>query len=98
MQGSDVVGSQKIILSSFMLPLTGLIHSVLLYFILRNFSKLDKKTILKALMGVLVLLPVYALLFVKSYDSFKHSFDRLKILFLTLCKNNFYEELNKEKK
>jgi hypothetical protein len=41
MEGSDVVGSYKIILSTFMLPLTGIIHSHLLYFGLKKYTKLN---------------------------------------------------------
>ena len=89
-EGSDVVGSYKIILSSFMLPLTGMIHSVLLYFGLKKYTKLGTNTIIKAFIGLFVLLPIYALAFVKSYDSFKRSFDRVKLLFVSLFKKNAY--------
>lgn len=56
------------------MPLTCAVHSVLLYFGLQKYTKLDPKTILKASIGLFVLQPIYALLFVKSYDSFKRSF------------------------
>ena len=98
MQGTDVIGSYKIILSSFMLPLTGIIHSILLYFGLKKYTKLDHNSIVKASIGLFALLPVYAFLFVRSYDSFKRSVDRLKLLFMSLFKKNAYKEFNKEKK
>jgi len=74
MYGNDVVGSYKIILSTFLMPLTCAAHSILLYFGLQKYTKLDHKTILQASVGLFVLQPIYALLFVKSYDSFKRSF------------------------
>jgi hypothetical protein len=42
--------------------------------------------------------PIYALLFVKSYDSFKRSWTKLKFLFWRMFKRNIYTEFNREKK
>jgi hypothetical protein len=78
-----------------MLPLTGIIHSVLLYFGLKKYTKLDHTTIFKASIGLFALLPVYAFLFVRSYDSFRRSVHRLKLLFMTLFKKNTYKEFNR---
>ncbi len=55
------------------MPLTCGVHSLLLYFGLKKFTKLDPKTILKLAIGLFVVQPIYALLLVKSYDSFKRS-------------------------
>ena len=96
--GNDVVGSYKILLSTFLMPLTCAGHSTLLYFILKKFSKLPKKTILKIALGMFALQPIYALLFVKGYDSFKRSWYRLKFLFMRLFKPNIYEDFNRSKR
>ncbi len=71
--GNDVVGSYKILLSTILMPLTCASHSVLLYFLLKRFTKLPKATMLKLALGLFALQPIYALLFVKSYDSFNRS-------------------------
>lgn len=55
------------------MPLTCAGHSVLCYFLLKKFTKLSKGTILKIALGLFALQPIYALLFVKSYDSFNRS-------------------------
>ena len=96
--GNDVVGSYKIFLCTLLMPLTCAGHSALLYYILQRFTKLDKKTILKFSLGLFALQPIYALLFVKSYDSFRRSWYRLKFLFLRLFKPNIYDEFNKNKR
>ena len=70
---TDVVGSYKIILSTYMMPLTCAVHSLLLYFGLKKFTKIDPQTILKLAIGLFAVQPIYALLLVKSYDSFKRS-------------------------
>ena len=96
--GRDVVGSYKILLSTFLLPLTCAGHSTLLYFALQKFTKLPKQTILKLALALFALQPIYAFLFVKSYDSFKKSWYRLKFLFMRLFKPNIYEDFNKGKR
>lgn len=96
--GNDVVGSYKILLCTFLMPLTCAGHSVLLYFILQKFTKLNKKTILKLSLGLFALQPIYALLFVKSYDSFRRSWYRLKFLFMRLFKPNIYDDFNRNKR
>ena len=96
--GNDVVGSYKILLCTFLMPLTCAGHSALLYYCLKRFTKLDKKLILKLSLGLFALQPIYALLFVKSYDSFRRSWYRLKFLFMRLFKPNIYDDFNKSKR
>ncbi len=96
--GNDVVGSYKILLASVLMPITCAIHSFLLYFILKRKTTLSAQSIMKLSVGLFILQPIYALIFVKSYDSFKRSFERLKGLFLMLFKGSFYEDFNREKK
>jgi len=93
-----VVGSYKILLCTFLMPLTCAGHSALLYYVLKKFTKLEKKTILKMALGLFALQPIYALLFVKSYDSFRRSWYRLKFLFMRLFKPNIYEDFNRNKR
>lgn len=73
-----------------MMPLTCGIHSLLLYFGLKKYTKLSPQTILKLAIGLFVLQPIYALLIVKSYDSFKRSAEKLKFLFKQLFQKNAY--------
>ena len=96
--GNDVVGSYKIMLSSFLLPLTCGLHSALLYWLLKRYSRLAPRSVLKAAVGLFALQPIYALLFVKSYDSFKRSWKKLKFNFLRLFQRDIYSEFNREKK
>jgi len=96
--GNDVVGSYKIMLSSFLLPLTCSLHSTLFYFVLKKYTKLAPGTVLKVALGLFALQPIYALLFVKSYDSFNRSWKKLKFNFLRLFKRDIYTEFNREKK
>lgn len=96
--GNDVVGSYKILLSTYLLPLTCAAHSTILYFILKKFTKLDPKNVLKISLALFALQPIYALLFVKSYDSFKRSWKKVKFMFWRMFKRNIYTEFNREKK
>jgi len=80
------------------MPLTCAGHSALLYYVLKKFTKLEKKTILKMALGLFALQPIYALLFVKGYDSFRRSWYRLKFLFMRLYKPNIYEDFNRNKR
>ena len=45
--GNDVVGSYKILLCTYLMPLTCAIHSTLVYFLLKKFTKIAKNNILK---------------------------------------------------
>ena len=96
--GNDVVGSYKILLCTYLMPLTCAVHSTLVYFLLKKFTKIAKNNILKIALGMFALQPIYALLFVKSYDSFKRSWYRLKFLFMRLFKPNIYDDFNRSKR
>lgn len=85
-------------LSSFMLPLTCGVHSVILYFLLKKFTEFTQPKIIKICLGLFALQPIYALLFVKAYDSFKRSWKKLKFLFLRTFKKDIYVEFNRDKK
>lgn len=82
----------------FLLPTTAVIHSSLLYFILTRYFKVDAKKSLKASAISFALLPIYALILVKSYDSFGRSWTKLKQMFWRLFNRNFYEKFNNQKK
>lgn len=98
MYGHDVVGSYKILLGSFLLPLTCAAHSTILFFLLKKFTKITQDKIIKICLGVFALQPIYALLLVKSYDELVTSFKKLKYLFFNLFGSNVYAEFNEKKK
>jgi hypothetical protein len=97
-KGNDVVGSYKILLSMIYFPITAGIHTALLYWGLRRFSEMDKSKCLKICALVPLLLPIYALLFVKSYDSLGRSWKKLKFMFLRIFKRSIYTEFAERKK
>jgi hypothetical protein len=82
----------------FLFPLTALIHSGLLFALLTRYFKISKKTSLKASLLSFLLLPIYALIMVKSYDSFGESRTKLKYLFWRLFNRGFYDKFNQQKK
>lgn len=84
--GNDVVGSYKIMIGSVLLPLTAVVHSFLVYLALGKWTKLENKTKLQICLGLFALQPIYALLFVKSYDSLFRSYKKLKYFFARLFK------------
>ena len=98
MQGNDVVGSYKIMLGSYMLPLTCAVHSGILFFILKRFSKFAQPKIIKICLAMFALQPIYALLLVRSFDSFKTSFKKLRYLFHNFFRGGVYDEFNRKKK
>jgi hypothetical protein len=79
-------------------PLTAAAHSILLYNLLTKYFKIDTKLSLKASILPLFLLPIYALIMVKSYDSFGKSWTKLKYLFWRLFNRKIYDKLNADKK
>ena len=79
-------------------PLTCAAHATLLYFGLKKFTKLSKVAIWNIAIGFFTLQPFYILLFVKSYDSFKRTWEKLKFQFFRLFKRSIYEDFNREKR
>lgn len=96
-EARDVVSSYKILLSMFLLPATAVVHSSLLYFVLTKYFEVDKKKSIKASLISFALLPIYALIMVKSYDSFGRSWTKLKYMFWRLFNRNFYNKFNDQK-
>ena len=92
------MGSYKIILSLLLLPATATVHSSILYYVLTRFFDFDKKKGLKASLISFLLLPIYGLIMVKSYDSFGQSLTKLKNLCWRLFNRNFYNKFNEQKK
>lgn len=84
--------------SSILLPLTCAIHSGILYMLLKRYTQMDQKKAVKLSLLVFALQPIYALLFVKSYDSLKRSWKKLKFMFMRMFKSNIYTDFNREKK
>ena len=98
MQGNDVVGSYKIMLGAYMLPLTCAAHSALLFFILKRLTKFAQPKIIKICLAMFALQPIYALLLVKSFDSFKTSFKKLRYLFANFFRGDVYDKFNRRRK
>jgi hypothetical protein len=59
---------------------------------------MNKNKAIKLSLLLFALQPVYALLFVKSYDSLKRSWKKLKFMFWRMLKPNIYTDFNREKK
>ena len=72
----DVVISRKIQFSIVLFPLISAIQSFILHFLLKKYSKLSKSLIWKIALALFIIQPIYALLFVKNYDSYKKSKER----------------------
>jgi hypothetical protein len=81
-------------LSMFLLPLTASIHSTGLYFLLTKYFKVAHQKSLKASLLLFALLPIYALILVKSFDSFGRSWTKLKHFFLRLFNRSVYDKFN----
>lgn len=59
---------------------------------------MNKNKAIKLSLLLFALQPIYALLFVKSYDSLKRSWKKLKFMFWRMFKPNIYTDFNREKK
>lgn len=59
---------------------------------------MNKSKAIKLSLLLFALQPIYALLFVKSYDSLKRSWKKLKFMFWRMLKPNIYTDFNREKK
>ena len=79
-------------------PVTTSLHTVIFYKCLKKFTEFDTKKCLKLSLLVPLLMPIYAYLLVKSYDSFGRSFIKLKMLFLRLFRRSIYSEFDQKKK
>ena len=92
-RGTDVVGSYKILLSMIYFPITTGLHTAILYKCLRKFTEYSKEKCWKICLLVPLLMPLYAFLLVKSYDSLGRSWHKLKYLFIRLFKRSVYTEI-----
>ncbi len=81
----------------FFFPLTSIGHSTALYFALQKWTDFSKIKSVKLAVGLSLLMPIYALILVKSYDSFGSSFKKLKYLFTRIFKRDIYEQFNDKK-
>lgn len=71
-------------------PITTTIHTFILYKCLRKFTDFDVSKCWKICLLVPLLMPIYALIFVQSYDSLGRSWKKLKFLFMRLFKRSIY--------
>lgn len=71
-------------------PITTGIHTAILYKCLRKFTDFEKSKCWKICLILPLLMPIYSLIFVKSYDSLGRSWTKLKYLFMRLFKRDIY--------
>ena len=71
-------------------PITTSLHTIIFYKCLQKFTKFDNKKCFKLSLLIPLLMPIYAYLLVKSYDSFGRSFTKLKLFFLRLFRRSIY--------
>ena len=97
-KGNDVVGSYKILLSMIYFPITTVLHTFLAYQCLNRFTDYEPTKCLKLSLLIPLLLPIYAMIIVKSYDSLGRSFAKLTTLFVRMFKRSMYTEVEEKKK
>lgn len=79
-------------------PITTSLHTIIFYKCLKKFTEFETNKCLKLSLLIPLLMPIYAFLMVKSYDSFGRSFTKLKLLFFRLFRRSIYTEFNNKKK
>jgi hypothetical protein len=97
-KATDVVGSYKLLLSMLYFPISTGIHSLILFKILKKFTKFGTAKCVKICLLMFFLMPVYALIFVQCYDSLGVSWTKFKYLFMRLFKRNIYDEFEEKKR
>ena len=97
-QANDVVGSYKILLSMIYFPITRCIHMLLCFKGLQKFTDWDSKKCWKFCFLIPLLMPIYALGLVKSFDSLGRSLKKLQFLFTRVFKRSVYTEFDKKRK
>lgn len=97
-KATDVVGSYKILLSMIYFPITTAIHSCLFYKALNRFTDWESEKCWKVCLLIPLLMPLYALALVKSYDSLGRSFKKLKFLFARIFKRSVYTQFDAKRK
>jgi hypothetical protein len=90
-RGNDVVGSYKITASFLLFPIFQIINALITYFLLTKFTKLRPETNKKIAIAVFLLVPIYALMMVKSVDSLGRTFKKLKYMFIKVFKRNLLD-------
>ena len=69
-----------------------MIHTAAAYKCLKSYTDLESSNCLKISLLIPLLMPVYAWILVKSYDSLGRSFTKLKYLFVRIFKRSVYGE------
>lgn len=89
--------SWKTVYGFFTMPVFAATASVLLYFALQKWSKFSKSTNIKAAVGFFAVQPLYATLYVRLYDAFKHSVGKIRHMLWSVFKRRQYKEFVSEK-
>ena len=79
-------------------PFLTSIHTLLCFKALRKFTEWESSKCWKVCMLIPLLMPIYALGLVKSFDSLGRSFKKLKFLFVRIFKRSVYTEFDKTRK
>jgi hypothetical protein len=94
-RGNDVVGSYKIKLSVILFPIFQIINALMTYYLLGKFTNFTPTTNKRIALAVFFLVPIYALMMVRSVDSLKRTFKKLKYLFIKVFKRDLLDTYEK---
>lgn len=78
------------LLSMIYFPISMSIYSVILFKLLKKFTKYPNKKCIIICLLMLLLMPFYGYIFVHCYDSLGVTWAKLKYLFIRLFKKNIY--------
>ena len=95
LHGNDVVGSYKIMVSLVLFPIFQIVNSLLTYFVLTKLDKFSVTTNRRIALAVFFLVPIYALIMVRSVDSLGQTFKKLKYMFIKVFKRDLLDTYEK---
>lgn len=91
LHGNDVVGSYKIMVSLVLFPIFQILNALFTYFVLAKIGKFSPTTNKRIAWGVFFLVPIYALVMVRSVDSLGQTFKKLKYMFVRAFKRDLLD-------
>lgn len=93
--GNDVVASYKMMLSLVLFPVFQILNALLTYFVLSKIGKFSSTTNRRIALAVFFLVPIYALVMVRSVDSLGRTFKKLKYMFVKVFKRDLLDTYEK---
>lgn len=91
-----MVSSQKILLTLMLFPIFQVLNSLGTYWLLRHFTHLSAETAKTLALAVFFLVPVYALILVRSYDTLWTTFKKFKYMAMKVFKRDLVDEFEKQ--